>query len=122
MAKGAIKFGMRFLFCMKIHPMRKGRTLLNSFIFNLQLVLFCAPAIIHFQTEIFAKYMIYSVSVEMFVVEVRRMTFFSFFFDFNIFYYAFILITLITFFFLLFKPKSDRLNIQKMIDERNKPL
>jgi LMBR1 domain-containing protein 1 len=107
---------------MKIHPMTKGRTLLNSLIFNLQLVLFCAPAIIHFQTEIFAKYMIYSVSVEMFVVEVRRMTFFSFFFDYNIFYYAFILITLITFFFLLFKPRSDRLNIQKMIDERNKPV
>lgn len=107
---------------MKIHPMRKGRTFLNSFIFNLQLLLFCAPAIVHFQTEIFAKYMIYSVSVEMFVVEVRRMNFFKFFFDFNIFYYAFILITLITFFYLLFKPKSDRLNIQKMIEDRKKPV
>lgn len=102
--------------------MRKGRTLLNSFIFNLQLVLFCVPAIIHFQTDIFAKYMIYSTSVEMFIVEIQRMSFFSFFFKYNIFYYAFILITLITFFYLLLKPKSDRLNVQKMIEDRKQPL
>jgi hypothetical protein len=39
-AKGNAKFGTRF-FLIKVHPMEPGKTLMNSFMFNVALVLLC---------------------------------------------------------------------------------
>jgi hypothetical protein len=39
-AKGNAKFGTRF-FLIKVHPLETGKTLLNSFAFNIALVLLC---------------------------------------------------------------------------------
>lgn len=103
---------------MNVHPIRKGRTLLNAFLFNLRLLLLCAPAIVHFQTEIFAKYMIHSTSVELFVKDVRRMDLLEFLFSKNVFYYIFLIFSGLSFLYLMCKPNSERLNIEKMIKER----
>lgn len=55
--KGTLKFGLRFLLFMPIHPMKVGRTFMNSFLFNLMLVMLAVPAIVHFIVEIFEAYL-----------------------------------------------------------------
>jgi len=42
---------------MPIHPMKVGRTFMNSFLFNLMLVMLAVPAIVHFIVEIFEAYL-----------------------------------------------------------------
>ncbi|KAK8813181.1 hypothetical protein WA158_002773 [Blastocystis sp. Blastoise] len=44
---GIFQFGLKFTF-VSIHEMRKGDTLMNSFLFNEILILLVSPAIIHF--------------------------------------------------------------------------
>lgn len=108
--------------CIQVHPIRKGRTHLNSFLFNLRLLLLCAPAIIHFQTEIFSKYMIYSTSVSLFLVEFRRISFVAVLFERHVFFYIFVVMSGLTLLWLVCKPNSERLNLKKMIEERNRPI
>ena len=81
--KGNFKFGLRILFFMPIHPMKKGRTYINSFLFNLFLLLLCAPAIMHFIVELFEAYMRLTSGAFIFTVMVRRMKFFKWFFEKN---------------------------------------
>lgn len=118
--KGNIKFGLRVFFLIKIHPMKVGRTYMNSFIFNGILLLFCVPAIVHFQIILFQSYMNLTSGVFLFTVLVENMKFFKWFFQTKFFIYFFVAWTGITFLYLLFKPKSDRLNIKKIIERRKK--
>lgn len=55
--KGNIKFGIRFLFVVPIHPMKIGRTFINSFLINIFVLMLCAPAVLHFTIHIFHSYM-----------------------------------------------------------------
>eukprot|EP00163_Fabomonas_tropica_P003907 TRINITY_DN13466_c0_g2_i5.p1 TRINITY_DN13466_c0_g2~~TRINITY_DN13466_c0_g2_i5.p1 ORF type:complete len:560 (-),score=152.78 TRINITY_DN13466_c0_g2_i5:3659-5239(-) len=53
--KGNMKFGLRF-FWIAIHPMRLGNTLMNSFLFNVSLVLLCSVAVVQFCAQAFSVY------------------------------------------------------------------
>lgn len=118
--KGNIKFGLRLFFIIKIHPMKLGRTFVNSFLFNVIFVLLCVPAAMHFIIELFQSYMRLTSSAFLFSGLMGKMKFFKFFWEKKVFLYAFLVWTVITFFYLLVKPKSDRLNIKKMIERRKK--
>lgn len=118
--KGNIKFGLRFLLCIPIHTMKVGRTFINSFLFNLMLVMLCTPAIIHFMIELLDAYMRLSSGAFIFTFLVKKMKFFSWFYENKVFYYVFLIFGLLTFVYLMCKPQNDRLNIKKMIDERKK--
>jgi len=54
--KGNIKFGVRIPFCFVIHPMVKDETMMNSFLFNVELVLIASMAVVQFLTESFSQY------------------------------------------------------------------
>ena len=69
--KGNLKFGFRILFFIPIHVMKVGRTFMNTFLFNLFLLMLCTPAIIHFMVELFESYMRLSSGVFIFTVFVR---------------------------------------------------
>jgi len=49
---GVFKVGVR-CFCMTLHPMRYGKTLINAFMFNTMFVLLCAIPVVQFCTEAF---------------------------------------------------------------------
>lgn len=118
--KGNIKFGLRFLFFMPIHPMKVGRTYINSFLFNLFLVLLCTPAVIHFIIVLFESYMRLTSGVFLFTILVQRMKFFSWFYTNKVFLYAYLIWAFLAFIYLIFKPKNDRYNFKKMLEERKK--
>jgi len=102
--KGNVKFGLRILLFMPIHVMKKGRTWINTFLFNLMLVMLCAPAILHFMIELFESYMRLTSGVFIFTVFVKRMKFFKWFYENKIFFYLFLLWGLCTTVYLLCKP------------------
>lgn len=118
--KGNIKFGLRLFFLIKIHPMKQGRTYMNSFIFNGILILFCVPAVIHFQVILLQSYMQLTTSVFLFTTIIQNMKFFKWFYQTKFFIYAFVAWTGVTFLYLLIKPKSDRMDIKKIIERRKK--
>ena len=53
--KGCMKVGLRF-FWIPIHPMKIGATLMNSFLFNVWLLLLCAVACVQFCFSAFQSY------------------------------------------------------------------
>lgn len=118
--KGNVKFGLRLFFIIKIHPMKMGRTYVNSFLFNLVFVLLCVPAVMHFIIVMFQNYMRLSSAAFLFTGLLQKMKFFEFFWEHKVFIYIFIGWTVLTFLYLLCKPKSDRLDIKKMIERRKK--
>lgn len=118
--KGNIKFGLRLFFLIKIHPMKLGRTYMNSFIFNSILVLFCVPPLIHFQTICFQTYMTMTSSAFLFLTIVQNMKFFKWFFQTKFFIYCFVAWAGITLIYLLVRPKSDRMNVKKILERRKK--
>ncbi len=118
--KGNVKFGLRILLFMPIHVMKVGRTYINTFLFNVLLVMLCTPAIVNFMIEIFDGYMRLSSGAFIFTVIVRRMKFFRFFYEKKVFLYIFLFWSFCTLVYLLCKPQGDRMNIKKMIEERKK--
>lgn len=53
--KGLQKFGTRF-FVISIHPLERGKTMMNSFVFNVGLALFCTLPALHFSLMAFSGY------------------------------------------------------------------
>lgn len=118
--KGTIKFGLRFLFCMPIHPMLVGRTFINSFLFNLMLVMLTTPAIIHFIIELFEAYLRGTSAAFIFTGLVRKMKWFKWFYETKLFFYVYLGFAFLSLVYLLCKPNNDRYNVKKMIEERKK--
>ena len=118
--KGNIKFGMRFLLVMPIHPMKVGRTFMNSILFNLFLILLATPAVLHFIIELFEAYMRLTTGVFIFATLVENMKFFKWFYESKFFFYVYLAFAALTLIYLLFKPNNDRYNISKMVEERKK--
>lgn len=83
--KGCMKVGLRFLW-IPIHPMRIGNTMMNSFLFNVWLLLLCALACVQFCYYSFQSYAQLT-AVEMLLgVQVRNLRFLSSFFQNNVFF------------------------------------
>lgn len=83
-SKGAAKFGTRF-FLISVHPLEKGKTLLNSFIFNVQLVLLCVLPTVQFATNAFNAYAVYTSASVIFGSQMNFIRGFRFFFQYNVF-------------------------------------
>jgi hypothetical protein len=73
---GNFKFGMRFL-CITLHPMKINGTYMNSFLFNLILILLCTFPVIDFCTAAFAGYARFSSIYQFFGVQMQHLIFFS---------------------------------------------
>eukprot|EP00949_MAST-11_sp_MAST-11-sp1_P001642 g1642.t1 len=82
--KGNLKVGTR-IFIIEIHPMRYGKTLANTFLVNMSLILMCCPAIVQFSTSAFADYVRLTSAELIFSNQIRYLAFFEFFFDHGIF-------------------------------------
>jgi LMBR1 domain-containing protein 1 len=95
-SKGAAKFGTRF-FLISVHPLEPGKTLLTSFVFNVQLVLLCVLPTVQFTTEAFNTYARLTQASVIFGTQFRYIQGFRFFWQYNVFLFlilAFVLLAL----------------------------
>lgn len=93
--KGNVKFGLRLLMCWTVHPMkylknkcRKGETYINSFLFNISLILLCSVSVTQFCAAAFKDYTVMTDIDLIFSTQIRYMKFFKYFFQYHIFEYA----------------------------------
>jgi len=115
--KGNFKFGIRFIILGSVHPMKKNDTYLNSILFNIMLILITSISLIHFCVKAFNEYVSMTDIDIIFSYLIKNLTFFKFFFDKNIFEWAFCAIMLISFIYLILRP-NDINTIQKILYEK----
>ena len=101
--KGCFKFGVRF-FCFSIHPMKYNGTLMNSFLFNLVLLMICSLPVMQFITEAFREYAHSTDVSAIFGTQIRYMKFFQNFFDKRVFNYALFSVSGLSVIYLLLFP------------------
>eukprot|EP00744_Colponema_vietnamica_P002374 GILI01003739.1.p1 GENE.GILI01003739.1~~GILI01003739.1.p1 ORF type:complete len:498 (-),score=132.07 GILI01003739.1:274-1767(-) len=116
--KGNMKFGMRFFLCCPIHPMKRGETLMNSFLFNVQLILLSTTSIVQFCAMAFSEYTRLSDADLLFSTQVKYLRFFRYFWQMNVFLYIFLAWAFLTFFYLLIKPVDKPADLDKLIKSR----
>jgi LMBR1 domain-containing protein 1 len=102
-AKGCFKFGVR-CFCFALHPMAYGGTMMNSFLFNLSLILMATIPVVQFSSQAFADYARLTEIENMFGAQIKHLVFFKYFFENNIFVYIFFAMSLATLVYLIFYP------------------
>jgi LMBR1 domain-containing protein 1 len=84
--KGLFLMGMK-MFCIKIHPMKLGNTPVNSFLFNISIMLLCSLPLVHVCTVAFADYARNTEILYIFTVHIQHLTFFNIFFMHDVFVY-----------------------------------
>lgn len=103
--KGCFKFGMR-CFCIALHPMKLHGTYMNSLIFNLGLILLCAIPSVQFCDQAFADYGRLTAIRTLMGVQIHYLKGMRTIWDYNIFIYAILVISLVTAGILLAKPRD----------------
>lgn len=103
---GIFKVGVR-CFCMNLHPMRYGKTLMNSWMFNTMWIMLCAIPVVQFSTEAFDTYARYTAIGTLLGVQVKYLKFFTLFFVDNVFVYCLLAIFVLSVVGLGYKPKDE---------------
>jgi LMBR1 domain-containing protein 1 len=80
---GSIKFAGRF-FLISIHPMKINGTMMNSFLFNVGILLVCSVAAIQLCTTAFAQFANNSAIAQIFVVQIQYLKFLNFFYSISV--------------------------------------
>ena len=84
--------------------MKKDKTYMNSFIFNVSLILLGSCAITQFCTDALYDYVSFTDVDSLFNVMIKYLKFFSIFYKYHIFQYIFFGIFLISFLYLICRP------------------
>jgi LMBR1 domain-containing protein 1 len=100
--QGCFIFGMRFL-CLSFYPMKVGKTYMSSFLFNMGLILFTSLPVVQFAVISFEDYAQNSTIRQIFSVQIKNLHFFVYFFENNVFIYAFLVIAFFTWIYMLCK-------------------
>ena len=103
--KGCFKLGVRFFF-ISLHPMKKNGTYMNSFLFNLGLILLCSLPVVQFSTQAFADYARFTDVNQIFGVQVKYLQFFEYFWTTNAFIYAILGMAGLSAIYLVLKPRD----------------
>jgi LMBR1 domain-containing protein 1 len=101
--KGCIKVGMRIVF-FQIHPMRLGDTLMNSMLFNAGLILLCSVTVTQFCVESFRIYASNTVVDTLLNAYVKRLKYIGT--AMMYFQLAFIIIALLSIFWVILCPRA----------------
>ena len=113
-AKGCFKVGVR-CFCFSLHPMEIGETYMNSFLFNLMLILICTVPIVQFSTAAFADYARLTVVENIFGAQVKHLRFFVYFFENQVFEISFFAMSMLTLLYLTFHPTDKPANARELV-------
>lgn len=99
--KGNIKFGIRLPFCCRFHPMIPNETWLNSFLFNVIILLIGSVGVMQLCISCFP---IYTRNTDIFIIfgnTFRYITFYKYFYDKNVFTIALVIWTFIALIYML---------------------
>ena len=107
--KGNFKFGIRLLCCWQIFPMKKNGTYMNTFLFNVTLILLASCSITQFCSDCLEDYVAFTDINMIFNVQIRYLKFFRVFYKNHIFQYIMFAIFVISLIYLLLRP-SDNIN------------
>ena len=117
--KGNIKFGLRIFLFSAVHPMKKDETYMNSFLFNVSLILISSVSVTQFCSNAFSDYVTFTDIDLIFGVQIKYLRFFVFFYKNFIFEYSFIIIFALSLIYLLIRP-NDPMTTEKMFEEKEK--
>ncbi|KAF3787972.1 LIMR family protein [Nymphaea thermarum] len=95
---GAMMLGLRLVF-ITIHPMKWGATLMNSFLFNVGLILLCSISVIQFCSTAFAYYAQATAAQEIFGHTLESLRGIKYLYRYNVFQIAFVVLAGLTFVF-----------------------
>ena len=79
-----------------MHPLEAHKTLLNSFMFNVQLVLLCVLPCVQFCTQAFSQYARYSEADVIFGTQMKYIDGFVYFWKYNVFLFTILGLTLLS--------------------------
>ena len=118
--KGNFKFGVRFLCCWSVHPMEKGKTYMNSFLFNISLILLGSMAITQFVSDCLSDYVAFTDIDTLFNSLIKNLKFFKYFYRYYVFQYILFAIFVLSLVYLIYKPKDQPDSLNKRFVERKK--
>ncbi|KAJ8533067.1 hypothetical protein K7X08_015956 [Anisodus acutangulus] len=93
---GAMMLGLKLVF-VTIHPMKWGATLMNSFLFNVGLILLCSISVIQFCATAFAYYAQATAAQEIFGHNLQSLRGIKYLYKYNVFQIGFIVLAGLTF-------------------------
>lgn len=93
---GAMMVGLKLVF-FTIHPMKWGATLMNSFLFNVGLILLCSISVIQFCATAFAFYSQATAAQEIFGHTLESLRGIKYLFKYNVFQIGFVILAGLTF-------------------------
>ncbi|PIA32224.1 hypothetical protein AQUCO_04500075v1 [Aquilegia coerulea] len=93
---GAMMLGLRLVF-ITIHPMKWGATLMNSFLFNVGLILLCSISVIQFCATAFGYYAQATAAQEIFGHTLQSLRGIKYLYKYNVFQIAFVVFAGLTF-------------------------
>ena len=123
--KGNFKFGLRVMFFVEIHPMKKDNTYMNSILFNVMLIMLTSVSVIQFSIRAFGEYTTLTDADIIFNTQIRYLSIYSYCFKYNVFEYGLLGIALISFLYLICRP-NDTNTVRKILykkfenDKKNK--
>ncbi|KAI3435533.1 hypothetical protein D9Q98_001598 [Chlorella vulgaris] len=112
--KGNFKFGLNLLI-FRVHPMRRGATIMSSFLFNVALILLATTASIQFCATAFALYADGTAVYDIFGNQLTSIMGLKYIYTENIFIYAMLAFMLLTLLFVLIRG-PDRWKRTKLED------
>lgn len=101
----------------EIHPMKKDNTYMNSILFNVMLVMLTSVSVIQFSIRAFGEYTSLTDADIIFNTQIKYLTFYRFFFNYNIFEYGLLIIAVISFIYLILRP-NDTNTVKKILYEK----
>lgn len=94
--KGNIKFGIRIPCCCRFHPMKENETWMNSFLFNVILLMIASAGVIQLCIGSFPTYTRNTEIYMIFGVQINYMRFYTAFYRYNVFPIALIVWSFLT--------------------------
>jgi len=88
--KGNVKFGLKIPFLFTLHPMIPNETLMNSFLFNVWLIIVSSIACVQFVTNAFSDYVRLTTVDMLFGIQIKYLKFYNWFYKNNVFEIAFL--------------------------------
>jgi len=113
--KGEFKVGITIPF-FELHPMKFGATYINSFLFNVLLVLWCSVAVVHFCAQAFNQYANFTTISLLFGNQIQNLQYISIMWQQKIFLYIMVGFSLLSLIYLLLWP-DERKFTSKMIED-----
>ncbi|XP_019084407.1 PREDICTED: LIMR family protein At5g01460-like [Camelina sativa] len=93
---GAMMLGLKLVF-ITIHPMKWGATLMNSFLFNVGLILLCSISVIQFCATAFGYYAQATAAQEIFGHTLQSLRGIKYLYKYNVFQIGFVVLAGLTF-------------------------